>query len=513
MKSCKLIKLLSSRMLIFGLLIAVQVCWLVLMFTRLVSYSDWISAVFSILSILMILYIIKKDEVPAYRMGWILLIMALPLLGGLIYLLLGDKRPAAKMRGQLAVGNKRLGHLLEENIKEKESLKKINPRASGTCGYVSHTGGFPLWENTSVKYHSLGELQFEDMLKELEKAQRFIFLEYFILDEGKMWNSILEVLRRKADQGVDVRVIYDDVGCLKRIPASYSRTLEAMGIKCIPFNRFIPIVSMVMNNRDHRKIMIIDGSTAFTGGINLADEYINAVVKFGHWKDTGVMLKGDAVWSFTVMFLQMWNSFRPTDSDFDCFRPSGERPATDGFIQPFGDSPLDGEAVSVGVYIDILAQAKDYVYIFTPYLAISDELQLALCSAAKRGVDVRMVLPGIPDKKIAYRLTRSYYGPLLRAGVRLYEYTGGFIHAKSYVCDDELAVVGTINMDFRSLYLHFECGVLMYGSSAVAELKKDAFETFERSTEIRPEDRIKTPVKAFFGALLDSVLRVFAPLF
>lgn len=513
MKGNRLMRLLASRMMIFGALIAVQVCWIVLMLTKLVSYAHWISNVLQILSLLMILYIIKKDEIPAYRMGWILLIMAVPIFGGLLYLLLGDKRPAQGMRYQISAGRKRIGALLEGNEAAEARLKETNARAFGTSAYVSRFGGYPLCENTSAKYHSLGEHQFRDMLEELEKAEKFIFLEYFILEKGLMWGSVLDILRRKAAEGVDVRVIYDDVGCLRRMPSSYNKTLEAMGIKCIAFNRFIPIISMVMNNRDHRKIMIIDGNTAFTGGINLADEYINAVPRFGFWKDTGVMLRGDGVWSFTVMFLEMWNSFRPTDRDFDNFRPTAAPPASDGFIQPFCDSPLDGETVSVNVYLDILAQARDYVYIFTPYLAVSDELQLALCSAAKRGVDVRIVLPGIPDKKVAYRLTRSYYGPLLRAGVRLYEYTPGFIHAKSYVSDDEIAVVGTINMDFRSLYLHFECGVLMFESSGIEELKKDAFETFGVSREVRPEDRAKGSVKSFLGALLDSILRVFAPLF
>lgn len=513
MKSSKLISLLASRLVVFGLLIAVQVCWIILLLTKLVNYADWISTLFRILSFFMIIYIIKKDEVPAYRVGWILLIVGLPLFGGLLYLLLGDKRPAAAMRMQLSAGRRRHKTLLRVNGSELDRLSEEDPRARGTAEYISRYAGYPLWEKTSVKYHALGEYQFEDMLAELEKAEKFIFIEYFILEKGLMWNSILEILRRKAAMGVDVRLIYDDMGCLRKIPSGYHRHLEGMGIKCFAFNPFIPIVSTVMNNRDHRKIMVIDGNTAFTGGINLADEYINARVRFGHWKDNGVMLKGEGVWSFTVMFLEMWNSFRRTDMEYDKFRPTAPPPETDGFVQPFCDSPLDGETVSVNVYLDILSQARDYVYIFTPYLAISDELQLALCSAAKRGVDVRIVLPGIPDKKLAYRLTRSYYGPLLKSGIRLYEYTPGFIHSKSYVCDDKLAVAGTINMDFRSLYLHFECGVFMYGCSAVEELKRDALETFCISHEVKLGDGDKGPVRNFMGALLDSVLRIFAPLF
>jgi len=500
-------------MVIFGLLILIQIVWMCIVFLRIISFSEWISAAFRILSLVFVLHIIKKNDSPAYRVGWIMVIMAMPLFGGLLYLLLGDKRPAAALRRQLAEGEKRLGQPFGENKAANEKLKCTNPRAFCTGAYVERKGGFPLWENTHVKYYPLGDYQFKDILVELEKAQKFIFLEYFIIEKGLMWDSVLDILRRKVKQGVDVRLIYDDMGCLLKLPMGYYKTLEDMGIKCICFNRFIPIVSAVMNNRDHRKILVIDGNTAFTGGINLADEYINAISPFGHWKDTGLMLKGEAVWSFTVMFLEMWNSFRPTDKEFDIFRPSGPMPESDGFVQPFSDSPLDGETVSVNVYLDILTQAKDYVYIFTPYLAISDEMQLALCLAAKRGVDIRLVLPGIPDKKIAYRLTRSYYGPLLKAGVRIYEYERGFIHAKSYVCDDELALVGTINMDFRSLYLHFECGVLLYENSVAAELKKDALETFDISREVRAVHRDKGPVRAFLGVLFDSVLRLFAPLF
>lgn len=516
MKSPKLLRLFANRMVITVALILLQVAWLYILFMRVLEYAGWISTALEILSILMVLYVINKTDVPAYRMGWILIILIIPLFGGLLYLLLGEKRPAASMRHQLEKGDKIHKALLEQDSRVEQNMKEMAPRAFGTTEYISRGIGFPLWDKTQIKYHPLGELQYSDMLEELEKAERYIFLEYFIIEEGEMWNAILNILVRKAAEGLDVRLIYDDMGSLTKIPIGYNKKVEKSGIKCIAFNRFIPVVSMVMNNRDHRKIMVIDGNTAFTGGINLADEYINAKVRFGHWKDTGVMVKGAAVWSFTVMFLEMWNSFRPTDKEFDCFRPTQEHLdsiESDGFIQPFSDSPLDGETVSVNVYLDILAQAKDYVYIFTPYLAVSDELHLALCNASKRGVDVRIVLPGIPDKKIAYRLTRSYYRPLMKAGVKLYEYTPGFIHAKSYVCDDELAVVGTINMDFRSLYLHFECGVLMFGSSAVAELKRDVLETFEVSRRVGPKDHSKGVILDFLGGLFDSILRVFAPLF
>ncbi|MEG0876369.1 MAG: cardiolipin synthase [Oscillospiraceae bacterium] len=509
--------MLTSRMFITGVLIAAEVIWLTLLFLRVVHYAAWIATVFKILSILIAMYVIHKDEVPAYRMGWIIIIMLVPLFGGLLYVLLGEKRPALKLRLRLEKG--RLGHALrlQQDKSVKKELMQLSGRVAGLSRYISDYAGFPIWKNTGLSYHPLGDLQFPDMLNELKKAKKFIFLEYFIIERGQMWDSILEILVQKVSEGVDVRLIYDDMGCLQKIPANYYKTIQKMGIKCLVFNPIIPIISLVMNNRDHRKMMIIDGNTAFTGGINLADEYINQRMRFGHWKDTGVMLKGEAVWNFTVMFLEMWNAFFDDDKDFSKFKPQlpapGEQKA-DGFVQPFCDSPLDGETVSLSIYLDILAQAKDYVYIFTPYLATSDELQFALCSAAKRGVDVRMVLPGIPDKKIAYRLSRSYYGPLLKAGVRIYEYTPGFMHAKSYVSDDELAIVGTINMDYRSLYLHFECGVLMYQcKAAISELKKDALKTFEVSHEVSPKERKTGIIGQVMGGLFDSVLRIFAPLF
>ncbi len=519
MKVSGLLRLLTSRMFLTFLLIGVQIAWFYLMLEHFLTYSDWISAAFQVLSLIIALYIINKDDIPAYKMGWILVIMTLPLFGGLLYILLGEKRPAYKMRRQIKWGERNHRRLLEGKKETKEALGQQNLRALGTFEYVYNSVGFPYSEKTQVKYHSLGEEHYADILEELKKAQRFIFLEYFIIQEGKMWDSILEILVQKVKEGLDVRLIYDDMGCLRKIPSKYYAKIEKLGIKCLVFNRVVPLVSVVMNNRDHRKILIIDGHTAFTGGVNLADEYINHVEKFGHWKDSGVMIKGQAVWNFTVMFLEMWNSFRPTEKTFEAFKTFKTMKKdiapiqTDGFVLPFSDSPLDGETVSVNVYLDILSQAKRYVYIFTPYLAISDELQLALCSAAKRGVDVRMVLPGIPDKKIAYRLTRSYYRPPMKAGVKLYEYVPGFIHAKSYVCDDEIAVVGTINMDFRSLYLHFECGVIMYGCSAIGDIKRDALETFKLSHRVLPNDRNEGPIRKFLGGLFDSILRVFAPMF
>ena len=507
----KILKLLTSRLVFFGILLLIQLVWLLMFLTRLTNYSTVISVLFTLISLLAVLWIIRRGENPAYQMAWVIFIMTFPLLGGLFYLLVGNKQPSRNMRLKLEAEQKRMEGELAQDVSVLNHIKQLDARMAGQFSYMSRTCGYPVYEHTQARYYQAGEELFTELLEELKKAEHFIFMEYFIVEEGRMWNSILEVLEEKARAGLDVRFVYDDLGCVSLLPAGYDRQLEVKGIRCIAFNPFIPLWSLVMNNRDHRKITVIDGHTAFSGGVNLADEYINEKQRFGHWKDTGFMLKGEAVWNYTVMFLQMWNAFRRTDESYEMFRPGRYYPepfATDGFVQPFGDSPLDEEIAAENVYLNILNQARDYVYIFTPYLIIDHEMDTALRLAAKRGVDVRIVTPGIPDKKVIFQLTRSYYPSLLREGVRIYEYTPGFLHAKSYVCDDETAVVGTINMDYRSLFLHFECGTLFYQNSIVADVKQDCLRTIEKSREIH----LKDTREGFFGSLFSAVLRVLSPL-
>ena len=504
-------RLVVNRIVVTVVLILLQVVWFIFMLEKLARYSSWITTAFTALSIAIVLYIIGKDDNSAYKIGWIVLIMTLPLFGGLLYLFLGDKKPSRNMRRKLSAQHDIFRDTLIQEGELQDRLGKVHGRASGTFEYVRRVSDFPAYENTDVTYYPSGEEMFVDMLEELRQAKHFIFLEYFIVAEGRMWETILEILKQKAQEGLDVRMIYDDMGCLTLLPGGYYSGLEKYGIKCMAFNHVIPFFSLVMNNRDHRKILDIDGHTAFTGGINLADEYINEKVRFGYWKDTGVRLKGDGVWNFTEMFLEMWNAFRKEDTDISGFKPHVYHPEPfegKGFVQPYTDSPLDNETIAENVYLDILHQAKKYVYIFTPYLIVDDVMRNALCTAAKRGVDVRIVTPAIPDKPTIFRLTRSNYPPLLRAGVRIFEYTPGFIHAKSYICDDEFGVVGSVNMDFRSLYLHFECATLLYRTNGLAELKKDSLETIEASREIT----LKDCKQGIIGGLFDSVLRVFAPL-
>lgn len=504
----KLLKKMFSRTVVTALLIVIQVAWLAALLLQLGNSLPAIQTVLRILSLVAILFVIKSDMNPSYKIGWILLIAVLPILGGLMYVIFGNKRPTKNMREMLRAQLEKSA----EYLGTQESITgELDGGAAGLFKYLEGSAGYPTAKNTTVRYYRVGEEMYADLLPELEKAEKFIFLEYFIIRPGEMWDGVLEILKRKAAAGVDVRIIYDDMGCIDILPANYNATLEGWGIRTMAFNRFVPAVSLFMNNRDHRKITVIDGKVGFTGGINISDEYINVKERFGHWKDTGLMLKGPGVFNLTLMFLEMWNAFNKDGDRYAEFIPDsfeGCGSADDGYVLSFSDSPLDNESVGESVYTDMLYQAKDYIYITTPYLAIDSELQTALCMAAKRGVDVRMITPGIPDKKLVYRLTRSYYPTLLRAGVKIYEYTPGFIHAKSFVCDDKLCVVGTINMDYRSLYLHFECGTLMYNNPEIKQVKKDDLDTMEKCRKVELSD-MKTN---FLGELIDSFLRSVAPL-
>lgn len=505
----KLFKVLVSRLFIVGMLLLLQVIWFIIIVEIVGRYSNLVNSFFTLLSIIAVLWLVNKKDNPAYKLAWVIPILSYPLLGGLMYIFMGHKRPSKRLRNRTAkVYNETIRLMVQEpNIIEE--IKKIDKSVANQSFYISQTAKFPIYKNTIAKYYSSGESNFLIIKEELQKAKHYIFMEYFIIAEGVMWDEILTILEQKVKEGVEVRLIYDDMGCLTLLPYNYFKRMEQRGIKCISFNKFIPIFSIAMNHRDHRKIVVIDGNTAFTGGINMADEYINEKMRFGHWKDTGIMLKGEAVWNFTIMFLQMWNSERPTDNEYTIYRPNvyhSEEFLSDGYVQPYGDTPLDQEAVGENVYLNIINNAKNYVYIFTPYLIIDNEMMTSLCLAAKKGVDIRIVTPGIPDKKYAFLLTQSYYGQLSEAGVKIYEYTPGFLHGKCFVCDDEIATVGTINMDYRSLFLHFECGVFLYQTSIISEIKADVLETISESKEVT-DYKIKLPKR-----LMQAILRLFAPL-
>lgn len=493
------------------LALLIQLTWFFFAAFRLSEAFVPINILLNLVSLFVVLYIINRNSNPTVKLAWIVPILFIPLFGGIIYLMFGGKSPTRNMRRKLERSAARLHPLKPDHSALCEEIFEADPAAGGQIRYLNNNG-FPVYHNTESKYFELGDTLFPVILEEIEKAEKFIFMEFFIIAEGRMWHSILDVLKRKASEGVDVRLLYDDVGSLTVLPYGYDRELEKAGVHCIAFNTFKPVLSIVMNNRDHRKILVIDGKVGFTGGINLADEYINEKVRFGHWKDTAVMLRGEAVRSLTLLFLEMWNAFRPTDSSFEQFMPcfeEDEHPESDGYVLPYGDSPLDDEILAENVYLNIINHAKRYLYIFTPYLIIDNETITALRLAAKRGVDVRIITPAIPDKKNIFHLTRSHYGVLIESGVKIFEYTPGFVHAKSFVCDDEIATVGTINLDYRSLYLHFECGVFFYKSSIVSEVRVDFLKTQDVST---PAKIMQKPVGLFRG-LYYAVLRLFAPLF
>ena len=513
-KARKLLRIIFGRTAFVVMSLLLQISILLAGFRFLSHYMVYIYGGFTLLSAFVILYVVNKDENPSFKLAWIIPITVIPVFGTLLYLFL-----------ELQWEGKIINRKLRENISDTQPYLKQNPRYmeqlartsrsnANLAAYIENSGSYPVYGNTNVKYYPVGEEMFEDMKKELEKAKRFIFMEYFIVERGEMWDSILEILERKVQDGVEVRFMYDGMCCLVLLPYSYPRELRTKGLKAKMFAPIRPALSTYQNNRDHRKILVIDGHTAFTGGINLADEYINRKVRFGHWKDTGIMVKGDAVTSFTMMFLQMWNITEKEPEDYGRYLRDPEffyppELSMEGFVIPYGDSPLDQETVGELVYLDIINTARNYVHIMTPYLILNYELVQALQFAAKRGVETIIIMPHIPDKEYAFLLAKAHYEELIRAGVQIYEYTPGFVHAKVFTSDDEKAVVGTINMDYRSLYLHFECAAYIYRNEVIKDVERDFKETLAKSQVITLEECRHYPwYKKFAG----RVLRLFAPL-
>lgn len=507
----KLLRLVFGRTMIAALFLLIQIVLLMLVVTELSAYYELFYAVTVILSVIAVFYVINDNVNTSFKLAWIIPILALPVFGTLMYVFV-------KMELGTKIVNGRLSQLIEKTkplIKQDPDiicrLRDEDPAECNFAEYMNTHAFYPVYENTYTKYFPIGEDKYEALKAELEKAEKFIFMEYFIVEEGEMWNSVLEILKRKASEGVEVRFMYDGMCTFALLPANYPRKLQQAGIKCRVFSPIRPVLSTVQNNRDHRKIVVIDGVTAFTGGINLADEYINAKERFGHWKDTAVMLKGEAVKSFTVMFLQNWNISELKEDRFEDYIPESVPcpEKSTGYVIPYSDSPLDKEEVGQSVYIDILYRAQRYVHIMTPYLILDDEMKTALTYAAKRGVEVCIIMPHKPDKKYAYYVARTYYAELISAGVKVYEYTPGFIHAKVFVCDDMRSVVGSINLDYRSLFLHFECAAYTYNTSSVAETEKDFQATLEKCQLITAENCRKF---GMFKKMIGRVLRIIAPL-
>ncbi len=502
-----------SRTFLIGLLVLGQIAFLATFFT-IIDRSTAVYTLISFLSIIFAIIIFEKDNLGSgYRMMWLIIIVPLPITGLLYYFLFGKHAFTPKNSIELTDIEHRAAGIANHEYETTKELVSRDKSITRCVEYLSTFAAAPVYKNSQADYYPSGEEFFESFLQELEKAKRFIFMEYFIIeDDSEMWQKTLAILMKKAAQGVEVRVMYDSFGCLPRLAPDYDLHLKKLGINCYPFNELHFTFSIYdykfFNHRDHRKITVIDGDVAFSGGVNFADEYINKVKLFGHWKDNAFCIKGPAVYKFTSLFLTLWDFTAKARTDFQSYKGTVQYNCN-GYVQPYGDSPLDFENVAENTYINVINNAKDYVYIMTPYLIIDEEMFRCLSLAAKSGVDIRIMTPAIPDKWYAFYVTQSYYYSLLKAGVRIFEYTPGFVHAKMYVSDDSVAIIGSANMDYRSLYLHFEnCCVFYYGD-IVMSAKEDFINTFKQCREITLEEVKKTPL---YKRILRALFRIFAPM-
>ena len=498
-----------SRSMIILLSLLLQLIIYFLMMFSVFRYVTVYVGGMTVFAAIMMFVVLNSGNNPSIKLSWCIIIAIMPLFGTVLYFF-------TKYDLGYRLEQKILEKCMEESEmfvpKQEELLHKVQKEDKSLYNlarYLQRKGQHTIYANTDVKYFPLGEDMFAEMIQQIKKAEKFLFLEYFIVGPGHMWNTVLDLLVEKVHQGVDVRIIYDGSNAVTTLPYGYHKRLRKVGIQCKVFAEFHPFVSTIYNNRDHRKILIVDGKVAFTGGVNLQDEYINKKVLHGHWKDTGVMLQGDGAQGLTLLFLQMWNATEKNRDYEPYLCPVNQGGAGDGYVIPFGDTPLDNENVGEMVYLDMINRAMEYVYILTPYLILDNEMLTALQFASKRGVDVRIILPHIPDKKYAFCLAKSHYKDLVEAGVKVYEYTPGFVHAKVVLCDNKEAVVGTINLDYRSLYLHFECATYLYKVAALQDIMEDFAETMEKSELITMEAVRK---QAWYTKLLGKLLKVIAPL-
>ncbi len=503
----KIMRILTKRLFVIAILILIQFLFIGLTIRVFSDNYVYVNAVLLAISIIVTLIIVNNNDDPGYKLAWAVSILLAPVFGGILYLAVGGQKLRRGAAGRIPMDP------LDARVDKDWTAEIPEAYVRQQAGYIQNQLQFSPQGQTSVQYFASTEEAFDVMVEQLEAAEHYIFLEYFILEEGVFWNTILDILERKVRQGLDVRVIYDDVGSVKTLPQHYYKRLREKGIRCYAFNRFVPFISFRMNNRTHRKILVIDGHTAFTGGYNLADEYINVKERFGHWKDTGLMLKGAAVWNLTAMFLHTWNfvSAAENRSNFENYRPERYHalPETEGIIAPYGTTPVTPRSDAASIYCNMIDKAEQYVYITTPYLIPNNETMRALERAALNGIDVRILTPAHWDKYMIHMLTQSNYKELLDAGVRIFEYTPGFLHAKSFVSDDLMAIVGTINLDYRSMYLNYEDAVWMYRSPVVQDVKTDFLKTQAQCTEVTYEFLKKRPMhNRMFGWLF----KLFAPL-
>ena len=492
-----------------GVSLLLQIGWILLTILELNRYSTVISLMSSVLASVAVLRLYSRNTNNAYKLPWIMLIMALPVMGLSLYLMVEAAATPGAVRKKLRRVREHTAACIDQEETVLAALLEQDASSANQCHYLWKHTHSPVYANTKTEYYSRAADAFAALKADLEQAESFIFLEYFIVEDGRAFGELREILRRKAAEGVEVRLIYDDFGSIGYVNLRFARELSRDGIRCRVFNPAVPVLKLFMNHRDHRKIAVIDGKIGYTGGFNLADEYFDLVNTYGDWKDTGIRLEGKGVRSMTATFLELWNAREKAPEPVDRYLQVTESVPAEGFVQPFGDNPLEQERAAENAYIGLIQDAKKYVWLMTPYLMITDEMKHALGLAAKRGVDVRIITPGVPEKRTVYAVTRSYYGGLASQGVRIFEYTPGFLHAKQCVSDGRMASIGTSNLDFRSLYLHFENNVMLYGGPAVKQMEEDFRETFAVSREVTERCRDK---RTGFLRLWQCILRLFAPM-
>ena len=497
------------RLVFVGVSLLLQVGWILLLALRLNAYSTYISLLTGFLSLLLVIRLQSRDTTSALKLPWIMLILAFPVMGLSLYLMMeifGDLGKAGKRLKQIQSTTRMI---LPEDPKPLKTLEGRDPAAANLARYLQRFGHAPVYAGTAASYHAQATYAFRSLKEDLKRAEKFIYMEYFILEDGASFEELREILAERAGAGVDVRLMYDDIGSVGYANFAFARSLRSQGIHCRVFNPAMPVLDLFMNHRDHRKITVIDGRIGYTGGYNLADAYFDITRPYGKWKDTGVRLEGEAVRSLTASFLELWHTGNRED-------PLGPLPEfwhsvhdAEGLVQPFADSPLGKERLAENVYLNLISMAKERLWVMTPYLIISEEMTRALVLAAKRGVDVRIVTPGIADKKAVHHLTRSYYPALALGGVRIFEFVPGFCHAKQCLCDGTVASIGTSNLDYRSLYHHFENNAVLYGGPAVAAMERDFEEVFPQCAEVT---RLYSTGPRAFKRIWQCLLRLIAPL-
>ena len=508
----KFFKLLTSKLALAAFFFLLQAALIVFLILSVLSFdstvSFWIQIAFQVLSVIVCIYIINRDDKSDYKLAWVMPILLFPIFGGFLYLTMGRQRVNRKLRKKTEQIDEATEDALRQTV-ENVGSRELKPTNAKISQYIINQSSFPLYDRTNTEYYPIGEEMADAMIAAMETAEKYIFIEFFIITKGVFLERVLEVLKRKIEQGVEIRIIYDDVGCVGKISSGKIREMRNAGIKICAFNKLRASVNA--NNRDHRKIVVIDGKVAFTGGLNIGDEYINVTHPLGHWKDTGMKFSGPAAWSFTVMFLRFWQILAGIESDPYKFVPDSfdDLAEAQGYVQPLCSGPDKKNQLIKNSFLQIINRAQNYVYINTPYLILDDETVTALSLAAKSGVDVRITMPHIPDKKLIFTMSRSFYIPLLKAGVKIYEYTPGFVHAKSVVSDDHTAYIGSCNFDYRSFFLHYEVGAILYDTPSIENMKDDYLQTLEKCRAISYEEAADVRI---ITKIARAVMRLFAPL-